>query len=75
MDVFSTRGKTPEQTEGQPSCPHVSPLSVGPQLGEDSFRRVVEWAPSAMVMIDRDGIMVLVNAQTEQMFNYEPRRP
>ena len=71
MDVFSTCGKTPEQTEGQPSCPHVSPLSVGPQLGEDSFRRVVEWAPSAMVMIDRNGIMVLVNAQTEQMFNYE----
>jgi hypothetical protein len=72
MDVFSTRGKTPEQTEGQPSCPHLSPLSVGPQLGEDSFRRVVEWAPSAMVMIDRDGIMVLVNAQTERMFNYKP---
>ncbi|MDP2883053.1 MAG: histidine kinase dimerization/phosphoacceptor domain -containing protein [Azonexus sp.] len=39
-------------------------------LGEDSFRRVVEWAPSAMVMIDRDGIMVLVNAQTERMFDY-----
>jgi PAS domain S-box-containing protein len=52
------------------SCP-VSPLlAVGPQLGEDSFRRVVEWAPSAMVMIDLDGIMVLVNAQTERMFNY-----
>jgi len=41
-----------------------------PLLGEDSFRRVVEWAPSAMVMIDHKGIMVLVNAQTEQMFNY-----
>ena len=39
-------------------------------LGEDSFRRVVEWAPSAMVMINHDGIMVLVNAQTERMFNY-----
>ncbi|MFC5303259.1 sensor histidine kinase [Azospira restricta] len=41
-----------------------------PQLGEDSFRRVVEWAPSAMVMIDGDGVMVLVNAQTERMFDY-----
>ncbi len=40
-------------------------------LGEDSFRRVVEWAPSAMVMIDGHGIMVLVNAQAEQMFDYE----
>jgi PAS domain S-box-containing protein len=43
----------------------------GPQLGEDSFRRVVEWAPSAMVMINGDGVMVLVNAQTEQMFDYQ----
>lgn len=41
-----------------------------PQLGDDSFRRVVEWAPSAMVMIDQDGMMVLVNAQTERMFAY-----
>jgi len=40
------------------------------QLGEDSFRRVVEWSPSAMVMINQVGIMVLVNAQTERMFNY-----
>lgn len=46
-------------------------MPVGPQLGEDSFRRVVEWAPSAMVMIDREGIMVLVNAQTERMFDYD----
>lgn len=45
-------------------------LPVGTQLGEDSFRRVIEWAPSAMVLIDRDGIIVLVNAQTERMFDY-----
>lgn len=52
------------------SCPVSPMLAAGPQLGEDSFRRVVEWAPSAMVMIDLEGIMVLVNAQTERMFNY-----
>jgi PAS domain S-box-containing protein len=51
-----------------PAAPVVT--KAGPQLGEDSFRRVVEWAPSAMVMIDREGIMVLVNAQTERMFDY-----
>ncbi|MFZ2853202.1 MAG: histidine kinase dimerization/phosphoacceptor domain -containing protein [Rhodocyclaceae bacterium] len=52
---------------------HSPVLPSGPpaaQLGEDSFRRVVEWAPSAMVMIDRAGIIVLVNAQTERMFDY-----
>lgn len=52
------------------TCPILPLTSTGPILGEDSFRRVVEWAPSAMVMIDASGIMVLVNAQTEQMFNY-----
>lgn len=52
------------------SCPVVPPLPQGPQLGEDSFRRVVEWAPSAMVMINRNGIMVLVNAQAELMFGH-----
>lgn len=53
------------------TCPAVPLANTGPALGEDSFRRVVEWAPSAMVMIDAHGIMVLVNAQTEQMFNYD----
>jgi PAS domain S-box-containing protein len=38
--------------------------------GEDSFRRVVEWAPSAMVMIDSAGQIVLVNAETERVFGY-----
>jgi PAS domain S-box-containing protein len=38
--------------------------------GEDSFRRVVEWAPNAMVMIDRQGRIVLVNAETERVFGY-----
>ena len=45
-------------------------INTNSPLGEDSFRRVVEWAPSAMVMIDHDGIMVLVNTQAERMFNY-----
>jgi len=45
-------------------------LATVPQLGDDSFRRVVEWAPSAMVMIDQAGTMVMVNAQTERMFAY-----
>ncbi|WP_265943953.1 sensor histidine kinase [Dechloromonas sp. A34] len=38
---------------------------------EERFQRVVEYAPSAMVMIDHDGRIVLVNAQTEQLFQYQ----
>ncbi|WP_407945945.1 PAS domain S-box protein [Paraburkholderia domus] len=34
------------------------------------FRQVVEAAPSAMVMADGDGLIVLVNAQTEKIFGY-----
>ncbi len=70
MDALPSKNEA-QQGEGRPSCPGLSMTVPGPQLGEDSFRRVVEWAPSAMVMIDSDGIMVLVNAQTERMFNYE----
>jgi len=38
---------------------------------EERFQRVVEYAPSAMVMIDHGGRIVLVNAQTEQLFQYQ----
>jgi two-component system, LuxR family, sensor kinase FixL len=37
---------------------------------ERRFRLVVEAAPSAMVMVDRTGVIVMVNAQTERMFGY-----
>ncbi|MEX3946120.1 PAS domain-containing protein, partial [Paraburkholderia sp. BR10937] len=37
---------------------------------EERFRQVVEAAPNAMVMVDHDGRIVLVNAQTEKLFGY-----
>lgn len=37
---------------------------------EERFRRVVEFAPSAMVMIDATGKIEMVNAQTEIIFGY-----
>jgi two-component system, sensor histidine kinase and response regulator len=38
--------------------------------GEDHFRSVVEAAPNAMLMVDRNGGIALVNAQTERLFGY-----
>ncbi len=37
---------------------------------ERRFRLVVEAAPSAMVMVDRTGAIVMVNAQAERVFGY-----
>ena len=37
---------------------------------EDKFQSAVESAPNAMIMINRDGHIVLVNAQTERMFGF-----
>lgn len=39
-------------------------------LTDAIFRQIVEAAPNAMVMVGRDGRIVLVNAQTEKLFNY-----
>lgn len=37
---------------------------------EERFRHVVEAAPNAMVMVDSEGRIVLVNVQTEKLFGY-----
>jgi two-component system sensor histidine kinase/response regulator len=38
--------------------------------GEDHFRSVVDAAPNAMLMVDQNGAIALVNAQTERLFGY-----
>src|SRR5262249_41927742 len=40
---------------------------------EERFRLVVESAPSGMLMVNREGRILLVNAQTEKMFGYDRR--
>lgn len=40
---------------------------------EERFRFAVEASPSAMIMVDADGTIEMVNAETERLFGY-PRR-
>lgn len=40
------------------------------QRMEDRFRRVVEYSPGAIVMVNERGIIEMVNTQTERLFGY-----
>lgn len=51
-------------------CRPDSPAGTAVPLSEDTYRRVIECAPSALVMIDEQGTIILVNAQTELLFGY-----
>jgi PAS domain S-box-containing protein len=40
------------------------------ERADERFRLVVEAAPSAMIMVDDQGLITLVNTQTERLFGY-----
>jgi len=42
-----------------------------PESAQSAFRQIVETAPDAMMIVDADGRIVLVNAQVEALFLYD----
>jgi len=48
----------------------IRDLSVR-KKAEDKFRALLEAAPDAMVILDSGGLITLINAQTEKLFDYE----
>jgi protein-histidine pros-kinase len=44
---------------------------TGPLVAEDQFRALLESAPDAIVLVDPQGRILMVNAQTERLFGFD----
>jgi PAS domain S-box-containing protein len=64
-------GLTPIKTaEGMKVVSAIVDLSERKRQ-EEQFRQVVEMAPNGMVMIDKSGVIEMVNSQAETIFGYD----
>ncbi len=47
-----------------------TPIEIALRQSEERLRRVIDASPTAMVMINKDGLMEMVNAEAEKVFGY-----
>lgn len=50
-----------------------TPIEIAIRQNEERLRRVIDASPTAMVMINKDGLMEMVNAEAEKVFGYSRR--
>jgi PAS domain S-box-containing protein len=61
---------SPLQTEDEMLVSSAIRDISGRKKAEEQFRDLLESAPDAMVIVDKGGRIVLINAQTERLFGY-----
>jgi len=69
---MNCRGRSSADTNGMTS--HISGFILDitdRKFSNDRFRLAVEASPTAMVMVDFEGAIILVNLQAEKIFGYE----
>ena len=71
MRWIAGRGQVEFDRDGQPTRMRGAALDITkPKQADDQFRLVVEAAPSAMIMVNTEGQVALVNTQAETVFGY-----
>jgi two-component system sensor kinase FixL len=68
---IDSRARVVRSADGRPLRVHgVSIEITARRLAEERFRLAVEAAPNAMVMVNREGLITMANAEAEAVFNY-----
>jgi len=65
------RGRVEFDGNGEPICQRGVLMDITERKqAEEKFRLVVEASPNGIVLVDKEGRIVLVNSQTEKLFGY-----
>jgi PAS domain S-box-containing protein len=68
---ITRRGRVEFNGDGQAACERGVLMDITERKqAEEQFRLVVEAAPNAMIMVNTEGCITLVNTQTEAVFGY-----